>query len=177
MDEDAPITPITGPNIDAEGRLTYMGEDGRRYVVMDGDERDETSSAAVMEALRSAGPLFEEIETLCQGWVDEVSDAALTQGRSDCVYCSPPSRPCWMTRTDTPVFTVAIPGLIFDGSQVARLLVDDLAWTNREFTGFAGDWSCCFPGTQPSGCHHQRGVRACLAGGDRGDRGLCWLAR
>ena len=42
MDEDAPITPITGPNIDSEGRLTYMGEDGRRYVVMDGDERDET---------------------------------------------------------------------------------------------------------------------------------------
>ena len=82
MDEDAPITPITGPNIDAEGRLTYMGEDGRRYVVMDGDERDETSSAAVMEALRSAGPLFEEIETLCQGWVDEVSDAALTRAEA-----------------------------------------------------------------------------------------------
>ena len=73
-----------------------------------------------------------------------------------------------MTRTDTPVFTVAFPGLIFDGSQVARLLVDDLAWTNREFTGFAGDWSCCFPSTQPSGRHHQRGVRPCLAGGDRG---------
>ncbi len=82
MDEDAPITPITGPIIDAEGRLTYMGEDGRRYVVMDGDERDETSSAAVMEALRSAGALFEEIETLCQGWVDEVSDEALTRAEA-----------------------------------------------------------------------------------------------
>ena len=82
MDEDAPITPITGPNIDAEGRLTYMGEDGRRYVVVDGDERDETSSAAVMEALRSAGALFEEIETLCQGWVDEVSDEALTRAEA-----------------------------------------------------------------------------------------------
>ena len=82
MDEDDPITPITGPKIDVEGRLTYMGEDGRRYVVKDGDERDETSSAAVMEALRSAGPLFEEIETLCQGWVDEVSDAALTRAEA-----------------------------------------------------------------------------------------------
>jgi hypothetical protein len=30
MDEDDPITPITGPKIDVEGRLTYMGEDGRR---------------------------------------------------------------------------------------------------------------------------------------------------
>ena len=82
-----------------------------------------------------------------------------------------------MTRADTPVFTVAIPGLIVDGSQVARLLVDDLAWTHREFPGFAGDWSCCFPGIQPSGRNHQRGVCARLAGGDRGDRCLCWLAR
>ena len=81
-----------------------------------------------------------------------------------------------MTRPDTPVFTVAVPGLIFDGSQAARLLVDDLAWTDREFAGFAGDWSGCFPGIEPSGRHHQRGVCARLAGRNRGDRGICWFA-
>ena len=49
-----------------------------------------------------------------------------------------------MRKTDTPVFTVAIPGLIVDGSQVAWLLVDDLAWNDREFPGIASDWPCSF---------------------------------
>jgi hypothetical protein len=30
---DAPITPHATPRLDDEGRLTYVGEDGRRYVV------------------------------------------------------------------------------------------------------------------------------------------------
>jgi hypothetical protein len=30
---DSPITPHATPRHDAQGRLTYVGEDGRRYVV------------------------------------------------------------------------------------------------------------------------------------------------
>ncbi len=75
--ENEPITPHTGPTIDADGRLTYVGEDGRRYVVVDGMELDPESSAEVMEALRSAGALFQEIETLCLGWLDLVSASPL----------------------------------------------------------------------------------------------------
>jgi hypothetical protein len=78
MDEgDHPVTPLTGPTLDAEGRLTYIGEDGRRYVVVDGVELDAEGSARVMEALQSAGPLFQEIEALCHGWLERVSRAPL----------------------------------------------------------------------------------------------------
>ena len=28
--EDKPITPHAGPTLDAEGQLTYIGDDGRR---------------------------------------------------------------------------------------------------------------------------------------------------
>ncbi|MEB3170648.1 MAG: hypothetical protein VKK43_04685 [Synechococcaceae cyanobacterium] len=31
--DDAPVTPHATPRRDAEGRLTYIGEDGRRYIV------------------------------------------------------------------------------------------------------------------------------------------------
>jgi hypothetical protein len=78
MDEgDHPVTPLTGPTLDAEGRLTYIGEDGRRYVVVDGVELDAEGSARVMEALQSAGPLFQEIEALCHGWLECLSLAPL----------------------------------------------------------------------------------------------------
>ena len=30
---DEPITPHAAPQLDGEGRLTYIGEDGRRYIV------------------------------------------------------------------------------------------------------------------------------------------------
>jgi hypothetical protein len=76
-DGDHPVTPLTGPTLDAEGRLTYIGEDGRRYVVVEGVELDAEGSARVMEALQAAGPLFQEIEALCHGWLERVSLAPL----------------------------------------------------------------------------------------------------
>jgi hypothetical protein len=33
--ENTPITPHATPTIDALGRITYIGDDGRRYVVAD----------------------------------------------------------------------------------------------------------------------------------------------
>jgi len=74
---DHPVTPLTGPTLDAEGRLTYVGEDGRRYVVVEGVELDEEGSAQVMEALQAAGPLFQEIEALCHGWLELVGASPL----------------------------------------------------------------------------------------------------
>jgi hypothetical protein len=76
-DGDHPVTPLTGPTLDAEGRLTYIGEDGRRYVVVEGVELDAEGSARVMEALQAAGPIFQEIEALCHSWLERVSLAPL----------------------------------------------------------------------------------------------------
>lgn len=29
-----PVTPLTALRVDADGRLTYMGQDGQRYVIL-----------------------------------------------------------------------------------------------------------------------------------------------
>ena len=69
MEEQPPMTPLTGPVLDGEGRLTYMGVDGRRYVVVEGDEIDANDAAQVMEALQQGGPVFEAIEQSCRTWL------------------------------------------------------------------------------------------------------------
>lgn len=78
MEEQQPITPLTGPVFDEEGRLTYMGVDGRRYVVVQGAEFDEEDAARVMEALRQAGGVFEEIEQRCRRWMAMVQASPLS---------------------------------------------------------------------------------------------------
>lgn len=77
MEEQQPITPLTGPVFDADGRLTYMGVDGRRYVVVEGVEFDEQDAAQVIEALQKAGSVFEQIETDCHRWLDIVQASPL----------------------------------------------------------------------------------------------------
>ena len=77
MEEQQPITPLTGPVFDAEGRLTYMGVDGRRYVVKDGGEFDPDDAAQVMEALKRGGPVLEAIERSCRTWLEGLRDSAL----------------------------------------------------------------------------------------------------
>lgn len=42
---DVPITPYAPPRLDAQGRLTYLGEDGRRYVVASPPEVDPPPAA------------------------------------------------------------------------------------------------------------------------------------
>ncbi|MED5469253.1 MAG: hypothetical protein VX542_03175 [Cyanobacteriota bacterium] len=65
-------TSLTGPTIDSESLLTYLGEDWRRYVVLafDGGDLGLQSSAQVTKALRSLTPLIQEIESLCFGWIE-----------------------------------------------------------------------------------------------------------
>jgi hypothetical protein len=75
--EEQPITPHAGPTLDADGNLTYVGDDGRRYVVGLPPEIDEDSVEKVMTLLRSGSGLFHQIEALCHRWIGEVSGTDL----------------------------------------------------------------------------------------------------
>lgn len=70
--EEQPITPHAAPTFDAEGHLTYVGDDGRRYVVGLPPEIDEACVERVMTMLRSGNPLFRQIEGLCHRWIAQV---------------------------------------------------------------------------------------------------------
>ena len=66
-----------GQFLDAEGRLTYVGNDGRRYVVGLSPELDEESVERVMAALRQGSSLFQQIEALCHRWIAAVGGGEL----------------------------------------------------------------------------------------------------
>lgn len=70
---DSPVTPHAGPSLDQEGQLTYIGEDGRRYVVGLPPEMDQASLERVMRAIQKEGSLFHEIERLACRWIAQVS--------------------------------------------------------------------------------------------------------
>lgn len=70
---EAPITPHAAPSLDAEGQLTYVGVDGRRYVVGLPPEIDPASLERVMCTLRRGGSLFHQIERLARHWIAQVS--------------------------------------------------------------------------------------------------------
>ena len=71
--DHSPVTPHATPILDAAGRLTYVGDDGRRYVVGFPEDADEQAVERVMQALRRGGVLFQEIEALCRRWLTAVS--------------------------------------------------------------------------------------------------------
>lgn len=75
--EEQPITPHAAPIVDENGQLTYVGADGRRYVVGLPPEADEESVERVMANLRRGGTLFQQIEQLCHRWIGQVSGAEL----------------------------------------------------------------------------------------------------
>lgn len=76
---DKPVTPHAGPTLDGHGNLTYVGDDGRRYVVGLPPEIDEASVERVMTMLRGSSPLFQDIERLCHRWIGEVSSEELDE--------------------------------------------------------------------------------------------------
>jgi hypothetical protein len=71
--EEQPITPHAGPIFDAEGNLTYVGDDGRRYVVASMPDADEEQVDQVMERLRCGNALFSRLEVLAREWLHLVS--------------------------------------------------------------------------------------------------------
>ena len=79
MAEHQPITPHAGPTLDADGQLTYIGDDGRRYVVGLPPEADEASLERVMANLRQGNELFRQIEELCHQWIARVRSKDLDQ--------------------------------------------------------------------------------------------------
>lgn len=75
--DDQPITPHAGPIFDADGNLTYVGDDGRRYVVAAMPDADERQVDQVMDRLRRGNALFSRLELLAREWLDQVSGAEL----------------------------------------------------------------------------------------------------
>ncbi|MEO1003329.1 MAG: hypothetical protein AAFX65_09485 [Cyanobacteria bacterium J06638_7] len=74
---EGPVTPHAAPIVDEAGRLTYVGNDGRRYVVGLPPEVDELGLERVMASLSHGGPLFDQIQALCHRWIASVSSADL----------------------------------------------------------------------------------------------------
>ena len=72
MAEEQPITPHAGPTLDAEGQLSYVGDDGRRYVVGLPPETDGEGIERVMGALSDGHDLLLRIEALCHQWIETV---------------------------------------------------------------------------------------------------------
>ena len=77
MAEEQPITPHAGPTLDSEGRLTYVGDDGRRYLVGLPPETDGEGIEQVMGDLRKGHDLLQRIEALCQQWMETVQSRDL----------------------------------------------------------------------------------------------------
>ncbi|MFN6339275.1 MAG: hypothetical protein ACK41W_11215 [Cyanobacteriota bacterium] len=75
--QNTPVTPHAGPSLDEEGQLTYIGEDGRRYVVGLPPEMDQVCLERVMTTLRREGNLFHQIESLACRWIARVSGSDL----------------------------------------------------------------------------------------------------
>lgn len=77
--EDQPITPHAVPVFDAEGNLTYTGDDGRRYVVGPLPELDEAGVDQVMQRLLAGQSLFAELESLASQWLQRVCGPDLSR--------------------------------------------------------------------------------------------------
>ena len=75
--DDRTVAPISAPKLDDQGHLTYLGEDGQRYRVLDHPEIDQAASQRVCDALQASGPLFQQIEALCHDWIRRVSVDAM----------------------------------------------------------------------------------------------------
>jgi hypothetical protein len=78
--EDQPITPHAVPVFDAEGNLTYIGDDGRRYVVGPLPALDEAQVDQVMQGLLAGQGMFSELENLASQWLDQVCGPDLSRG-------------------------------------------------------------------------------------------------
>jgi len=70
-----PITPHAAPILDSDGRLTYTGADGRRYVVGLPPDCDEARIDSLMSRLRGGAVLFQRIEQLSRQWLQQLAGA------------------------------------------------------------------------------------------------------
>jgi hypothetical protein len=77
--EEQPITPHAVPFFDAEGNLTYIGDDGRRYVVGPLPELDAAQVDQVMQRLLAGQVLFTDLEVLAEQWLSQVCGPDLSR--------------------------------------------------------------------------------------------------
>jgi hypothetical protein len=77
--EEQPITPHAVPVFDAEGNLTYIGDDGRRYVVGPLPELDAAHVDQVMQRLLAGQALFADLEALAEQWLLQVCGPDLSR--------------------------------------------------------------------------------------------------
>jgi hypothetical protein len=77
--EDQPITPHAVPVFDANGNLTYVGDDGRRYVVGPLPALEQAKVDQVMQRLRAGQSLFAELESLASQWLEQVCGPDLSR--------------------------------------------------------------------------------------------------
>jgi NaMN:DMB phosphoribosyltransferase len=77
--EEQPITPHAVPVFDAEGNLTYIGDDGRRYVVGPLPELDAAHVDQVMQRLLAGQALFADLEELAEQWLAQVCGPDLSR--------------------------------------------------------------------------------------------------
>lgn len=85
MDPDPelpPATPLTSPVLDAEGRLTYVGTDGRRYVVLGPSEQEAQRQNALELSLEPGHRVYELIERQARIWLDQVCGADLERSQA-----------------------------------------------------------------------------------------------
>lgn len=85
MDPDPelpPATPLTSPVLDDEGRLTYVGTDGRRYVVLGPSEQEAQRQKALDLSLEPGHRVYEAIERQARIWLDQVCGAELERSEA-----------------------------------------------------------------------------------------------
>ena len=80
MDSDSdvpPATPLTSPVIDEQGRLTYVGTDGRRYVVLGPRDQEAYRQRSLQQSLELGARELQEIERHARIWLDQVCGPSL----------------------------------------------------------------------------------------------------
>jgi len=73
--EPPPVLPQAGPSLGADGRLTYIDEQGVRHHVALLPPGEEASADRLMERMQRHQALFDRIERLSRQWIEQVSDA------------------------------------------------------------------------------------------------------
>ncbi|MFM8524985.1 MAG: hypothetical protein ACKOCM_05120 [Cyanobacteriota bacterium] len=77
-----PATPLTSPVIDAEGRLTYVGTDGRRYVVLGPEDQEAYRQRSLHQSLEQGARQLDQIQRQARIWLDLVCGPGLQRAEA-----------------------------------------------------------------------------------------------
>lgn len=67
-----PPLPLTSPVLDPQGRLTYVGSDGRRYVVLGPGDQEDHRRQVLEQRFDQGRRVFEQIDRQAHLWLDLV---------------------------------------------------------------------------------------------------------